>query len=27
MLGAHGFTSIMSAPDGIKKALEAVAGK
>ena len=27
MVGAHGFTNIMSAPGGIKKALEAVAGK
>jgi hypothetical protein len=27
MAGAHGFTKIMSSPGGIKKALEAVAGK
>lgn len=27
MMGSHGFTAIMSAPGGIKKALEAVAGK
>ncbi|MFC1837879.1 hypothetical protein ACFLYW_04290 [Thermodesulfobacteriota bacterium] len=27
MVGSHGFTAIMSAPGGIKKALEAVAGK
>ena len=27
MVGSHGFTNIMSAPGGIKKALEAVAGK
>lgn len=27
MIGSHGFTNIMSAPGGIKKALEAVAGK
>jgi len=27
MMGSHGFTAIMSAPDGIKKALKAVAGK
>jgi hypothetical protein len=27
MVGDHGFTKIMSAPGGIKKALEAVAGK
>ena len=27
MVGSHGFTNIMSAPGGILKALEAVAGK
>ena len=27
MAGPHGFTKIMSSPGGIKKALEAVAGK
>jgi hypothetical protein len=27
MTGSHGFTAIMSAPGGIKKALEAIAGK